>query len=250
MFRARSLLGCLLPAAALLLACSAKDLSEFNAGGAAGSASGGAAGSGGSSGTSGAAGSGSGGSAGTATGGSSGTASGGSAGTGGGTGGAGTGGTGGSPCEGLCNQVAQLACPNENQAACRPDCEAQYAACKPEYDALLACVQSSGNLGCDDSGELFVGGCDASLSKALVCAACIPSVSADSCEVCQAKNCCSQTKSYLAEPNAKALETCTDGCVGGDDTCIQACIDQFPGAGAKAIDLFQCMSTSCGVECN
>ena len=253
MSRTLPLLACLLAAAALLPACSAKDLSEFNAGGSGGggaNVSGGAAGSGGSAGASGgAAGSGAGGSAGTASGGSAGTASGGGAGTGGGSGG-GTGGSDASPCEDLCDEIAKLACPQDNPATCRPDCEAQYAVCKPEYDALIACVQNSGSLSCDSDGNLSVAGCGASLGKTLVCAACTPSVSATSCEVCQAKNCCPETKQFVADPHSDDLTTCTDACATGSDSCVQACIQQFPEAGAKAVTLYQCISAACSVECD
>jgi hypothetical protein len=206
------------------------------------------------------AGDGAGGTAGSGTGGSSaGTAgSGASAGSGAVAGSGATGGSGGSGaapsdplCQAACEKQAAAQCPNEDDAACVADCNAELGlarpSCGPQIDAFGACVTGPATVVCDADGKAQFTGCDPQLQAYARCTACLALQSDEPCESCQKSSCCQQRKDFFGDPQLLPFIHCIDACQ--DPACVTGCTQQFPGAGSLYQALGQCIGSACQSQC-
>lgn len=199
-----------------------------------GGANGGAAGSGGgAAGTGGSAGSG-----------------GGTAGTGGGS--AGTGGGDPSDCEVACEKITAQNCPAEpDQPTCVGDCEQDIvgsATCGQQGADVTACVAATAAVSCDEEGDAQFEGCNDELAAWFACSGCDPDEDDTACDTCQKTQCCDEFKALAGDPAFFDLQACLDPC-GDDESCVDACVAQYPQTAQSLMGFFDCMNQSCAAHC-
>jgi hypothetical protein len=125
----------------------------------------------------------------------------------------------------------------------------------PDVDAFYACASACTTTQCFDACVLAspVAGTaysalaecqDDSCVEPCICGA---STSDDACDTCYKSSCCTEYAAYVLSPNALEFENCALDCA--DDTCFEACVDQYPAAGASYLGWVACIDANCATDC-
>jgi hypothetical protein len=183
---------------------------------------------------------------------------GGAGGAGGGTGGtggmktSGTGGaTGGGTCDVSCSKIIAAGCTGftATQADCASNCATTLAAadCGALGTTYFTCVASQGTVSCDASGNPTAAGCAASEQPYTMCLVCRPASGDAACDACAKMSCCSQYAAFVTAPDIAGFDTCYQPCT--TQACVDACVKQFPMAGAAYNAAASCAGSVCRDVC-
>ncbi|PIE06014.1 MAG: hypothetical protein CSA75_01735 [Sorangium cellulosum] len=185
-------------------------------------------------------------------GGSGGTGTGGT-GTGGtGTGGTGTGGSDSKPSDCTLSIPDKPVCTTCFRSACETQCVTAQS--QANFDNFLSCIHD-----CEKNDQQCLDGCDTqypnegaafdTLSECIntnckkECFPCnVENTTNPRCTDCFQDQCDAVCTAF--EPDVEAYNTCLGEC--SNDSCQQACLDQYP----TAAPFFECLETKCPVECN
>jgi hypothetical protein len=68
------------------------------------------------------------------------------------------------------------------------------------------------------------------------------------CTLCEKTACCPQTTACAGNSDCTSLVSCVTAC-GNDTNCASACATSYPGGATTALDLANCVNTSCSSTC-
>jgi hypothetical protein len=140
----------------------------------------------------------------------------------------------------------------------KSDCCAEVGdyALAPDGQMLLSCVTACTTDACVDAclqsypvagaaiEELF--DCQtASCAEPCMCEAATDDTT---CDTCNKTSCCSEWVDYSLTPDVEGFVECASVCA--DQPCVDACVAQFPSAGAAYGTWSDCLYTSCYDECS
>lgn len=151
----------------------------------------------------------------------------------------------------MCAKAAST-CPNEDEAQCTAECQAQFGAvegqCGSQASAQLGCLQgvpgscnSNGQFSIDISQLASI--CAQSSAAYGACAACIAFPDDDACDSCSKQSCCNQRKAALGNSDVIKLSFCIVDCE--DSACATNCQSQYASVVPLLEAVGSCNSSSC-----
>jgi hypothetical protein len=169
------------------------------------------------------------------------------------TGGAGMGGssTGGSSgagvCGPYCDRLVGAMCSSVTPTSCATECNSLAMDCPAEASAVRTCVANPANTISCVSGAPAISGCDDELDARDRCLICVPETGDGTCNACSKTTCCAELGDYGLASDGQSFYSCANACT--TQACLDACISQFPVAGAAFGDLVDCQDTDCAEPC-
>lgn len=165
-------------------------------------------------------------------------------------------------CEDTCQTIVGVGCPNDDQASCVSECQAelgQYDACASQMGAVMDCFLGQAPMYCGSNGKARVQAppgvsagammqalCPSQVGAFSGCIACEPDPSDSPSETCLKTSCCSESQAFFADPDWANYQSCMDSCYSGTTTCMETCKAEYPGVGAKFDAIMSCgLSNGC-----